>query len=230
MAKRINLRDNLLNYNITASGYRQYDIVASKVTEAEFKRLVKRANDRLYKLEKANLTDKSREYREVEHYAIGDPQGKGSIYNVNANRGTIRFTSSLKGLTRTQKSYLINTVRNFMNAQTSTISGTKKAFKQSYQTFMQNYGSKLGMTPEQYETIWSVYRDMVEKDKLGNKGYNAFMELVKSTNLYELKPSQIRETLQYIDNSDSQSVAGIVADVLDSVQMEHANYNLINLK
>ena len=114
MAKRVELRSNLLSYNETAGGYIKYDITASKVTEAEFKRLVKRANDRLYKLEKKGLTGKSKEYRMVEHYAVSDPTGKGSIYNVNAERGSIRFTSSLKGLNGKQKAYLINTVRNFI--------------------------------------------------------------------------------------------------------------------
>lgn len=222
MAKRVNLRSNLLNYNVTDAGYKQYDITASKVTEAEYKRLVKRANDRLYKLEKAGLSEKSREYREVEHYAISDPNGKGSIYNVNMDRGTIRFSSSLKGLSGKEKAYAINTVRNFMNAETSTIGGTKRAFKKSYETFMKNYGSKTDMTPEQYEKIWSVYRDMVEKDKLSNQGYNAFMELVTQTNLYELDEDQIEAALSYINNSEATSTAGITSDVLDMVEMEES--------
>lgn len=225
MAKRVELRSNLLSYNVTEGGYKQFDIVPSQVTEAEFKRLVKRANDRLYKLEKRGLTEKSREYRLVEHYAISDPNGKGSIYNVTMTDGSptrIRFTSSLKGLNSKEKAYLVNTVRNFMLAETSTISGTKKAFNRAYQTFINKPGrSKISnITQEQYEKIWSVYRDMVEQDLLGSKGYNVFMELVENTNLYELEEDQIRASLSYISDSEAASTTGIVSDVLDAVSME----------
>lgn len=220
MAKRVELRSNLLSYNVTAGGYKQFDIVPSKVTEAEFKRLVKRANDRLYKLEKKGLTNKSREYRMVEHYAVSDPNGKGNIYNVKANKGTIRFTSSLKGLDSKQKAYLINTVRNFMLAETSTIGGTKKAFNRAFETFKKNRPDLKNMTQEQYENLWQTYRDMVEKDKLASAGYNAFMELVEKTNLYELSSDEMETALSYIENSDASSTTGVLSDVLDAVQME----------
>ena len=222
MAKRVELRSNLLSYNETAGGYIKYDITASNVTEAEFKRLVKRANDRLYKLEKKGLTGKSKEYRMVEHYAVSDPNGKGSIYNVNSERGSIRFTSSLKGLNGKQKAYLINTVRNFMRAETSTIGGTKKAFNRAFETFVNGdgRGKVSNMTQEQYETLWSTYRDMVQKDELDSKGYNVFMELVENTNLYELNSDQIRKALSYIETSEATSTAGIELDVLENVKME----------
>lgn len=224
MAKRVELRSNLLSYNVTDSGYKQFDIKPSQVTEAEFKRLVKRANDRLYKLEKRGLTDKSREYRLVEHYAIGDPNGKGSIYNVkgeDTDNTTIRFTSSLKGLKAKERAYLINTVRNFMLAETSTIGGTKKAFNRAYESFIKNNAKKIpNMTVDQYEQLWIVYRDMVEQDMLGSKGYNVFMELVENTNLYELDENQMRAALSYVKDSEAASTTAVVSDVLDMVEAE----------
>ena len=158
----------------------------------------------------------------VEHYAVSDPNGKGSIYNVNSERGSIRFTSSLKGLNGKQKAYLINTVRNFMRAETSTIGGTKKAFNRAFETFVNGdgRGKVSNMTQEQYETLWSTYRDMVQKDELDSKGYNVFMELVENTNLYVLSSDQIRKALSYIETSEATTTAGIELDVLENVKME----------
>lgn len=226
--KKVKLRKTILKYNTLDTGYRQYKIQPSRVREEEFKRLVKQANDRLYKLEKAGLSGVSREYREVEHYALTDPAGKGDIYNVNPARATIRFTSSLKGLSGQEKAYLINTVRNFLNAQTSTISGTKKAINKAFESFTSNNDmSKISnMNQEQYMNIWKAYRDVVEKDKLEHKGYNVFMDLVKNTNFYQLTPAQMRETLSYISNSSSISTAGITADVLSMVEKQHSDYNV----
>lgn len=226
--KKVKLRKTILKYNTLDTGYRQYKIQPSRVREEEFKALVKRANDRLYKLEKSGLTNISREYREVKHYAMDDPEGKGFIYNVKPKQVRIRFTSSLKGLSGQEKAYLINTVRNFLNAQTSTISGTKKAIKNAFESFTSNNDmSKISnMNQEQYMNIWNAYKDVVEKNKLEHKGYNVFMDLVKNTNFYQLTPAQMRETLSYISNSSSISTAGITADVLSMVEKQHSDYNV----
>ena len=224
--KKPYIRKTLLNYTTTDTGYRQYKIQPSRVRDEEIKRLVKRANDRLYKLEKAGLQDVSREYREVEHYALTDPAGKGDIYSINPARATIRFTSDTRGMTGAEKAYLINTVRNFLNAKTSTISGTKKAVQKAFDSFTENYGQKTNMSREQYQNIWKAYRDVVEKDKLSNKGYNVFMQLIQNSNFYELTPEQMRETLSYMNNSSSISTAGITADILDQVKKQHSDYNL----
>lgn len=214
-------KKSLLKSRTTKTGYTKYGIKPSEVRDAELKYLAKKANDRLYKMEKAGVTDKSREYRMVEHYAIGDPSGKGSIYNVDVNKGRIRFTSTSKGMSGEERAYLINTIRNFLKAETSTVSGTKRAFKRAYTTFMKNNGSKINMTQEQYENVWSTYRDMVEKDKLSNEGYNAFMELVTKTDLYTMKQWQIREAISYIDKSDALTTSGKVADVIENMGMEN---------
>lgn len=214
------IRKTLLKYEETSTGYRKYKIKNSQIREAELERLIKRANDRLYKLEKAGLTEKSQEYRMVEHYALGDPSGKGSIYNVREEKGTIRFKTTTKNMTASEKAYFINTLRNFLNAETSTITGTRKSFKKAYESFMKNNGSKIDMSPEQYEKVWQTYRDMVEKDKLSNEGYNAFMELITTTDLYTMDRWQIEEALSYIDKSEKVSTSGIVSDVIDNMKME----------
>lgn len=216
------IRKTLLKQKTTKKGNIIYNIPPSKVREAEFKKLVKRANDRLYKLEKAGITEDSHEYRMVEHYALSNPKGKGWIYNVDPEKGRIRFKGSLKGLSSAEKQYLINTIRNFLNAQTSTVGGTRKAFKQAYQSFINNPQNKITgqITPDQYRNMWRVYHDNVKQDKLTNQGYNVFMELIKKTNFYELDPEEMQQAFDYIAESDKLSTTGIMDDVITNLEKQ----------
>lgn len=214
------IRKTLLKQKTTRKGNTIYTIPPSKVREAEFKKMVKKANDRLYKLEKAGLTRESHEYREVEHYAISNPKGKGWIYNVDVEKGRIRFKGSLKDLSTSEKQYLINTLRNFLNAQTSTVRGTKKAFKQAYRSFISNPQNAIKgeITEEQYKNMWKVYHDQVKQDKLTNQGYNVFMELIRTTNFYELDKDQMEQAFYYMAESEKVTTTGIASDVIDNLK------------
>ena len=217
------IRKTLLQRQESEKGNIVYNIPASKVREKEFQRMVRKANDRLRRLEKAGLYEESREYRLVSHYAYSDPGGKGSIYNVNPEKDTIRFTTKLpgKGLQyEKERAYLINTIRNFLNAATSTVSGTKKVIKKAYESFMENNSIKGDMTQEEYSKLWKVYHDMGLRDKLDNQGYNAFMTLVSQTDLYKMDQSEIETALRYIENSEKSTTTGIVSDVIDNMKME----------
>lgn len=217
------IRKSLLKRQLSEKGNEVYSIPASKVREKEFQRMVRKANDRLRRLEKAGMYEESREYRLVSHYAYSDPGGKGSIYNVNPEKDTIRFTTKLpgKGLQyEKERAYLINTIRNFLNAATSTVSGTKKVIKKAYESFMENNSIKGDMTQEEYSKLWKVYHDMGLRDKLDNQGYNAFMTLVSQTDLYKMDQSEIETALRYIENSEKSTTTGIVSDVIDNMKME----------
>ena len=216
------IRKTLLKRQESEKGNIIYNIPASKVREKEFKRMVRKANDRLRRLEKAGLYEESREYRLVSHYAYSDPGGKGSIYNVNPEKDTIRFTTKLpgKGLQyEKERAYLINTIRNFLNAETSTVSGSKRVMKAAYDSFMKNNNVSADMTQEQYTKLWKVYHDMALRDKLDNQGYNAFMEIMKNTDLYKMDEEQIQTALKYIEKSEKVTTSGIVSDVIDNMQM-----------
>ena len=217
------IRKTLLQRTESEKGNIVYNIPASKVREKEFKRLVKKANDRLRRLEKAGLYEESREYRLVSHYAYSDPGGKGSIYNVNPEKDTIRFTTKLpgKGLQyEKERAYLINTLRNFLNAETSTVSGSRRVMKAAYDSFMKNNNVSADMTQEQYTKLWKVYHDMALRDKLDNQGYNAFMEIMKNTDLYKMDEEQIQTALGYIESSKKLTTTGIIDDVLSNVKTE----------
>lgn len=216
------IRKTLLKTKTTKKGNLIYSIPASKVREKELQRMVRKANDRLRRLERAGLYEESREYRLVSHYAYSDPGGKGSIYNVNPEKDTIRFKSTLptgQGYTR-EREYMINTLRNFLKASTSTVSGTRKAINKAYQTFKDTQDIKGEMTQDQYMQLWRTYHDMGLRDKLDNQGYNAFMTLVKTTDIYNLTPDEMKVALDYLAKSEAVSEAGKIDDMLTKVKEE----------
>lgn len=216
------IRKSLLKTKTTEKGNVIYRIPASKVREKELQRMVRKANDRLRRLERAGLYEESREYRLVSHYAYSDPGGKGSIYNVKPEKDTIRFKSTLptgQGYTR-EREYMINTLRNFLNASTSTVSGTRKAINKAFQSFKDNQDIKGEMTQDQYMQLWRTYHDMGLRDKLDNQGYNAFMTLVQSTNIYDLTQDEMKVALDYLAKSEAVSEAGKIDDVLTHVKEE----------
>lgn len=189
--------------------YYKYDVKASQVTDQEIKAMAKLANDRLYKLEKSGQSEYSREYQLVEHYAVGDPNGKGSIYNVSDDYSRIRFTSSTKGMDQEERSYYVNTLRNFLRSETSKVSGTREAVHKAYESFAAGkVGGKLDITEAQYKDLWKTYRESALPDKLSHEGYNAFIEMVQTTNLYTLTSDQMAQALQYIHESSDHSIAG----------------------
>lgn len=210
------------NINITAlageygaGNYFKYDVKAYQVSDDDIKRMAKLANDRLYKLEKSGEWEYSREYNVVAHYALGDPNGKGSIYNVPEDFSRIRFTSSTKGMTTEERSYYVNALRNFLRAKTSTVSGTKAALEKGYQTFMSHHGSNIeGMTKEQYGNLWKIYRQNAMADKISHQGYNAFLTLVKNSNLYTLNNNELEAAIHYLKTSQEETTVGIINDVL----------------
>lgn len=203
--------------------YFKYDIKAHEVSDEDIKRMTKLANDRLYKLEKSGMSEYSREYQIVEHYAVGEPNGKGSIYNVSDDMERIRFTSSTKGMNSDERRYFVNTLRNFLRAETSTITGTRNALNQAYNTFMKNSITKNipDLTVDQYKRLWKTYRESVMPDRMAHEGYNAFIEMVRTTNLYQLDDEQMFQAMNYINEADAVTVAGIVGGAIDEFDFLH---------
>lgn len=210
-----NLTPGILSGDKGSGNYYKYDIKASQVSDEDIKKMTKLANDRLYKLEKSGQSEFSREYKMVEHYAIGDPNGKGSIYNVSEDYDRIRFTSSTKGMTQEERSYYVNTLRNFLRAETSTIKGTKAAINKAFETYKSHYGANIpDMTAEQYARLWKTYREWNLPDKLSHEGYNAFLELAQNSNLYDLTDNQLDAAMAYLRNSEETSTSGIVGELV----------------
>ena len=189
-----------------------YDIAPSKVYDDEAKAMSQLANSRLRTLEKSGQSEYSREYQLVEHYAVGDPNGKGSIYNVDQETGRIRFTTSTRNMTSEERSYYINTLRNFLNAKTSTVKGTRAAAKQAYDTYMSNHPD-VAISLDDYQMLWKVFRENVTADRASHEGYNAFMYLLENNRLYDLDEDQAAKAMEYINTSTASTTIGIAFEV-----------------
>ena len=92
--------------------------------------------------------------------------------------------------------------------------------KAAYDSFMKNNNVSADMTQEQYTKLWKIYHDMALRDKLDNQGYNAFMEIMKNTDLYKMDDEQIQTALGYIESSKKLTTTGIIDDVLSNVKTE----------
>lgn len=189
-----------------------YDIAPSKVYDDEAKAMAQLANSRLRTLENSGQSEYSREYQLVEHYAVGDPNGKGSIYNVDQETGRIRFTTSARNMTSEERSYYINTLRNFLNAKTSTVKGTRQAATQAYNTYMNNHPD-VAISLDDYQMLWKVFRENVTADRASHDGYNAFMYLLENNRLYDLDEDQAAKAMEYINTSTASTTIGIAFEV-----------------
>ena len=195
-----------------------YDVKASQVTDEEIKRMAKLANDRLYKLEKSGQDEYSREYQLVQHYAVGDPNGRGSIYNVSDDQERIRFTSSARGMSSEERAYLVNTIRNFLRAETSTVTGTRKAAKKALASYKASHKNAPDMDYKQYQKMWKIYREEVLQDKDSHESYNAFISIMNQTNLYNLSEDQMREAMNYLKTTEESSVVGILDSMKEKTE------------
>lgn len=225
--KSKHVRPELLSgsYSETTRNYFKYDIKSSKVSDEEIKKLAKLANDRLYKLEKSGQDEYSKEYQLVKHYADGDPEGKGKIYNTSEDVDRIRFKSSARGMTEEDRSYLVYTMRNFLRAETSTITGTKNAAKRALATYKENNpNAPQDMTYKQYQKLWKTYREVVIPDKESHEAYNAFISMMENTDLYQLSQDQMEQAMKYIKTSEESSVVGMLADIKEKTNIDNGGF------
>lgn len=224
-----------------------YEVKASKLGKAAFKTLIKQANERLRQIEKRGLQSVSREYQLVKMYAENYPKGKGSIYNYDKKKGRIRFSSdiesfiegstvfqkSLRGLTASEKqeaiqrgrserrAYMINTLRNFLTSESSTVSGIKAIRERAFETFKKNvesndvlYPGIKDITKDQYDAFWSTYREKFA-DKNDTYGYDKAMRMLQTTNLMSLSPERIAEIMGYDDSTETRDDSDFVELAVD---------------
>lgn len=220
--KREALRKRTLKFRMSDDGRRIYKVTASRVDDEMYKLLVKSANERLRQIEKKGLTNESREYILVKRYASEFPEGKGAIYNVNEKTGAIRFSRNLPDFMTREKpfktqaqrrEYMINTLRNFLNAESSTIKGIRDIQKRGFETF--KYQSRIGprkkwvakekfkdLTFEQYVRFWKTYRENVADSKEDHYGYNSLKVLIEnSTNMMMLSEENLMGVIQTIEST-----------------------------
>lgn len=198
-------KKKLLQAHEGSQQQRLYNVTASNVEQIDVKWMVNIINSRLRAIEKAGLTEESREYHTIEHYAISDPAGKGKIYNVNYETGAIRISSDMRKLSAEERAYAINVMRNIIKAKTSTVRGTRAAMSKAFKTVteMTPEAVAAGMTPEQYADVWRAYRRNVSKDESGKRaGSDIVMKLIQKYSFYDLNPEQLDRAFSYWDQYD----------------------------
>ena len=124
-----------------------------------------RANQRLRELEKQGLTNSSNAYRWLERNA--------AKYDVvrHTKRGDIRFSLKTEGLDKQKLASHLARIETFLEAKTSGKAGINKAYKKTYQSFINNPANNAkGLT-------YNAYIDMMETTGLESfkkQFYSAF--------------------------------------------------------
>ena len=105
------------------------------VNRTQLSKDIKRANTRLVALEKKGLADKSRAYQ----YVFSEMPNRYGLTGVSKS-GHLKFVTSLRKLSESDLQTLQSEVSNFLNSQTSTITGAKKAQQKRIENFKNQFG------------------------------------------------------------------------------------------
>lgn len=171
-----------------------------KYSEAEIRHMIKKINDSMYRLEKAGLQTESAEYRKMMKYATSNPNGTGSMYNLNMEKGTLRVSKDLsKYKSKKERAKFVEVLENILKAETRTVSGTRKAVDRGYQTVKRRYNYK--GTKKQYLNVWHTVRDIISKNKMDKIGSDTVMRMIETTNIYQLSQAELEEALRVLSRA-----------------------------
>lgn len=171
-----------------------------KYSEAEIRHMIKKINDSMYRLEKAGLQTESAEYRKMMKYATSNPNGTGSMYNLNMEKGTLRVSKDLsKYKSKKERAKFVEVLENILKAETRTVSGTRKAVDRGYQTVKRRYNYK--GSKKQYLNVWHTVRDIISKNKMDKIGSDTVMRMIETTNIYQLSQAELEEALRVLSRA-----------------------------
>lgn len=186
-------------------------IEGKKVTKARINKLNKMAstvNRRLAALEKAGLELDSVEYQMISYYAI-DKNSKN--YDVNLEKGTIRATKDLSRFeTRKELSDYQSILKNILDAQTSTVRGTKAAINKSVKKINEKLALRKDsfkkdireMDYDRYKQIWRIYRNTVkDRNKQKTESDTIFNIMAREEGFYDLTDAELKTAFKYANNS-----------------------------
>ena len=174
-----------------------------KKLESEIRKMVKKVNDSLYRLEKADITDFSREYQMIEYYAV---KKNSKMYNVNLERGTIRATKDLKRFKSDEELYRYKEVlKNILKAKTRTVKGAREAMKKSFETFKKSktYKENPNMSFEDFRRVMKIWRTKVQPDEKAHLSSSDVVEIINITDLNSISDAGIEKALKYAEEEKS---------------------------
>lgn len=131
------------------------------VNRAQLAKEVKRANTRLVALEKKGLADTSRAYQ----YVFSEMPNRYGLTSVSKT-GHLKFVTALKKLSDSDLKTLHAEVKNFLGAQTSTVTGAKKAQQKRKENFRKQFGDDTYKRYEQDKTYKKFFDNMLNSEHL----------------------------------------------------------------
>lgn len=175
-------------------------------------KLVKRANERLRKLEKVHafksdsplsnikFTDLSAEYRSMERYINNYPNTKGKIYRRTEDGG-IRFIgrAEYEKLTQKEKRYYDRILSEFLEKGSTTKIDILVSYQKAYETFKNANSMYSDMSFEEYMLTWKTYNNQVKPDKKNQLDYDKLTMMIDSGQfrLQNLTKNQVEESQKY---------------------------------
>lgn len=186
---------------------KRLDRINNELKSLSIEQTIKRANDRLRRLEymnpetHTNLTEDSNEYRLALKYAVEQPNAKGKIYNQKKlfDENRLRFISydEYKNLSKEDKTYFRNVLKNFLRASTTTEAGINSKYEKALDTFTATYGD-IFKTVEEYKKFFRTFRDYVTADKSNHFDYNNFAQALEFLDIESILSSEdYAKTIQY---------------------------------
>lgn len=170
---------------------------------------VKRANERLRKLETVNkLSVQSTAYRNVQKYAINEPNSMSNkfyrlVQNKDGSEG-IRFITrtQFNNLSEEEQKYFNQVVKNFLGNESTTKIGIENIRRRAYDEFMNNHPD-LEWTQDEYEDFWKKYSDY-NSDQDDKQRYNRLTQVFDSPDVLDisenLTPDKIDNIINYTVN------------------------------
>lgn len=180
---------------------------------------VKRANERLRKLETVNkLSGSSSAYQSIAKIALDKNSIDNPFYRFFTNKDGstgIRFVlpKDYANMSRIQQKRYEDAVDRFLNNQTSTKLGIESAMKKSYDNFMDSHPD-LNWTQEEYERFFKEYSQMVEDEEAKN-AYDRMTQVFEEPGEFgeDLTDEKITRILNYNSSDFRYSNRPVVGEM-----------------
>ena len=192
-------------------------------------KLVKKANERLRKLESVHtefyafkgvefdFSNLSSAYRSIQRYSEKPgTKNKPQIYRVDEETGAIRFLTKAQYdlLDEKGKKYYNDMLQQFLEDQTSTKMGVEQAYFDAYTKFKKNHPKYTNMSFRDYMEAWRAYQDQVKADESNHFGYGKIITLIKdgkfnADNIEALSESQVEKAQHYMSDITAQTTNGV---------------------
>lgn len=156
---------------------------------ADMRKLAKRANQRLVRIEQAGEQKHSMAYQKAQSWLIGKKISKTGKY---------RFTEFTKNVSKKQIIEEMQAMQEFLSLKSSTVGEIHDYMRSSYRIFLQNHPQLAGiMTPELYKTFFTMFG----KERTKNIYYNELMDIMEELALSNMTEEQMIEWVKEAGSS-----------------------------